>query len=85
MSTQHVTREQAEAVLAEVKDRFREAGWFVNEANLRDHNHEGLSEGSWSIDWEGVSPEDWAIGYKTEVPGVHVEPILSFVLGIYPA
>lgn len=87
MSAQNrVTREQADAVLEELKTRF--LAWDVEAANLRDHEHEELSPGSWSIDWEGqgfTCPESWAIDYETEVPGVFVEPITSFILGIHPA
>jgi hypothetical protein len=83
-----ISRKQAEAVLTELKDRFSKAGWLVDRANLRDHNHEGLLPGRWSIDWEGqgsICPEDWAIDYQTEVPGVLTWAIMPFVLGICPA
>lgn len=54
-----------------------------NRPILYNADHEQLSKGSWSIAWEGTSPEDWAINFETSIPGVFVEPIFSFVLGIY--
>jgi hypothetical protein len=83
---QYVSREQAEAVLEELKTRF--LAWDVEAANLRDHTHEELPKGCWSIGWEGqgfICPEAWAVDYQTEVPGVFVEPLNSVILGLYPA
>lgn len=89
MSAQdRVTRRQAEAVVAEIKKQFpAEAGWDHSQIHLRDHTHEELPRGRWSVDWEGqgfVCPEEWAVKFRTSVPGVGVEPIKSFVLLIYP-
>jgi hypothetical protein len=69
-------RELAEKVLAEVKERFG-----TDEPKLYDADHEELSEGSWSIAWEGA--DEWTYGYRTDVPGVFVEPIASWCLGVY--
>ena len=76
-------KETALKVLAEVREKYFqyiELGW--SKPNLRDHTHEELSEGSWSIDWED-GPSEWCYGYRTQVPGVFVEPIMSFVLGVF--
>lgn len=78
-----MNRKTAEAVLAEIKTRFAGED-FTYGPNLRDCDHEELSEGSWSIDWED-GPYEWAYGYETAVPGVFVEPIFSFVLGVFDA
>jgi hypothetical protein len=87
-SQDRVTRKQAEAVVEEIKRQFpAEQGWDHDQIHLRDHTHEGLPKGRWSVDWEGqgyVCPEDWAVKFTTSVPGVGVEPIMSFVLLIYP-
>ena len=51
---------------------------------LMDHNHEELSEGSWSICYEGGGgPEDWAYFFESKVPGVFVEPINTCILGVH--
>jgi hypothetical protein len=52
---------------------------------LMDHNHEELSEGSWSICYEGGGPEDWAYYFATKYPEVFVEPINSVILGVFDA
>ena len=78
-----MNRKTAEKVLAEVKAAFPA---YVNDdgsgPNLRDSDHEELSEGSFSIDWED-GPYEWCYGFTSAVPGVFVEPIMSFVLGVY--
>lgn len=71
----------ATKVLEEIKGQYPE--WdFTDGPNLRDSNHEELSDGSWSIDWE-MGPENWAYRFRTAVPGVFVEPIFSFTLGVF--
>lgn len=78
-----MNRNKAEKVLAEVRAAFPayiDAG--VDGPNLRDSDHEELSEGSWSIDWED-GPYEWCYEFTSKVPGVFVEPIMSFVLGVY--
>ena len=83
-----VTRKQAEAVVEQIKAEFpAEAGWDHSQIHLRDHTHEELPQGRWSVDWEGqglVCPEEWAVKFRCTVPGVGVEPILPFILLIYP-
>jgi hypothetical protein len=76
-----MNRKTAEQVLEEIKARYADYLPY-SQPNLRDNTHEELSEGSWSIDWED-GPDEWCLGYRTEVPGVFVEPIFSFVLGVY--
>lgn len=59
---------------------------------LRSHEHEGLPEGCWSIDFEG--DYDWTIRFSEahfegKFPkiddSVFIEPINGWLLGIYPA
>lgn len=74
----------AEKVLAEIEAKYAaliEAGIY-DRPNLRDADHEELSEGSFSIDWE-EGPDEWCYDFETKVPGVFVEPIYSFILGVY--
>jgi hypothetical protein len=79
-----MNRKTAEKVLAEVQKYVGEDG--PNGPLLMDHNHEELSEGSWSICYEGGGgPENWTYHFRTEVPGVFVEPIMSCILGVYEA
>lgn len=49
---------------------------------LMDHNHEGLSEGSWSIAYEG-GMDMWACHFRTKVPGVWTEAIMGCIMGVY--
>lgn len=51
---------------------------------LMDHNHEGLSRGSWSICYEG-GPDMWAATFQTTVPGVFCEAILGCIMGVHDA
>lgn len=78
-----VTKTQANAVLAEVKEMASQFG-ASDAATLRDHHHEELRPGCWSIDLEGGS-EDWAYTFVTKVPGVYVEAINHCIIGVYPA
>lgn len=83
-----VSREQAEAVLEAVKNRWPESeGWsHVDGPHLHDADHEEQPEGCWSISWEGA-PEDWTwyAWQDIKVPGVHLEAMYSWCLGLYPA
>jgi hypothetical protein len=82
-----LSRKQAEHVKAEIEKLYPlDAGYFF----LADHDHEGLSEGAWSLALEG-HPE-WVFevtekaGSEPEwLPGVFLEPVTSWCLGIYPA
>jgi hypothetical protein len=113
MSTK-VTRKQATDILNALTARY--PAEVYGTPNLRDHTHENLRPGSWSIDWEG-GPYEWALHafqdaiddevYQlakdagmtpaaavkaARLPGteqphkdkVFIEPIMSFVLGLYP-
>lgn len=52
---------------------------------LMDHNHEGLSKGSWSICYEGGGPDAWAVSFESKVPGVFTEAILGCIMAVYDA
>lgn len=79
-----IAREQAEQVVAKLQKKFKKNYHDHNPFSIRDHNHEGLPEGSWSIDWEGEVP-DWAFKVKENiVPGVHVEALEPWCLAVYP-
>jgi len=69
-------RTKAEKVLAEIKAQFG-----TDEPKLYDADHEGLSKGSFSIAWEGG--DDWTFRFESKVPGVFVEPIAGWCLGVY--
>lgn len=73
-----MNRRVAEIVLAEVKAKFD-----TDEPKLYDADHEELSEGSWSIAWE--CGDDWTLRFQSKVPGVFVEPIAGWCLGVYDA
>lgn len=73
-----MNKRTAQKVLAEVKAQFG-----TDEPTLYNADHEGLSKGSWSIAWEGA--DEWTYGFRTQVPGVFVEPIASWCLGVYDA
>ena len=79
-----MNKAKALKVLAEVEEQFKlyiEAGY--PKPNLRDSDHEELPDGSWSIDWED-GPEEWCYAMPaSKIPGVFVEPIMSFILGVY--
>lgn len=78
-----MNRAKATKVLREVEKQFSayiEAGYPA--PTLRDHTHEEQSEGSWSINWE-EGPDEWCYRFTSKVPGVFVEPIYSFMLGVY--
>lgn len=78
-----ITRRQAEAVLSAVKDHWSPVFWGSS-PKLRDHTHEGLRPGSWSIDWQD-GPEGWAL---KPIPSldqdVFLEPVNAYTVGIYP-
>jgi hypothetical protein len=73
-----MNRSTAEKVLEEVREQFD-----TDEPMLYDADHEELSEGSWSIAWEAGN--DWPHFFRCTVPGVFVEPIASWCLGVYDA
>lgn len=73
-----MNKRTAEKVLAEVKATFG-----TDEPTLYSADHEGLSKGSWSIAWEG--DYEWPMRFQTKVPGVFVEPIAGWCLGLYDA
>lgn len=75
-----MNKRTAEIVLAEVKAKFN-----TDEPALYDHNHEELSEGSWSIAWEGSGYDCWPAEFTTAVDGVFTEPIASWCLGVFDA
>ena len=58
--TGRVSREDAEDVLDAIKRRWPAQEWGLRGPNLRDHTHEELPRGCWSIDWED-GPQDWAL------------------------
>lgn len=81
-----MNKAKATKVLAEIENQFSA---FLDRPtdprpNLRDHNHEEQSPGSWSIEWE-EGPDDWAMRFTSKIPGVFVEPIYTFMLGVYDA
>lgn len=82
-----VTKKQAEAVLQAIKDRWPESqGWsHIDGPTLYPHDHEEMPVGCWSIAWEGA-PEDWVhyASMEIKLPGVFLEPMHSWCLGIYP-
>lgn len=79
-----MNKAKATKVLREVEEQFKlyiEAGY--PKPNLRDADHEGQSKGSWSIEWED-GPDEWCYAMPaSKIPGVFVEPIYSFILGVY--
>jgi hypothetical protein len=83
-----VTREQAEKVLQALKDRWpEEQGWsHIDGPYLWPAEKEEQPEGCWSISWEGA-PEDWVdyASMEIKVPGVFLEPMANWCLGLYPA
>lgn len=88
-----ITRENAEAIVSAIRAAYP---LYLADGErgpvLYGHEHEQLPAGAWSIAWEGGSPEDWPrkfsdlvfLGRATVPAGVHLEPILSCVLGLYP-
>jgi hypothetical protein len=87
-------REKAEAVKAAVAGYFKDIGQEVPDDQLRlfDHNHEGLSAGSWSLACEGWLDYDWPWYFGEAVyegkvkglpEGVFTEPVNGCVLGIH--
>jgi hypothetical protein len=87
-------REKAEAVKAAVARYFKSIGDEVPEHEwiFRDHDHEGLSEGSWSLGCEGYLESNWPWEFTEEVykglvpelpEGVFLEAVNGCVLGIH--
>lgn len=84
--TKHVTHEDAEQILAAVRE-------FTGDthATLHSADHEFQPEGCWSIALEG-GPDDWPIHFsasqfmhRTITERVFIEPINNWSLGLYPA
>lgn len=82
-------KEKAEAVLAAIAAHHQVP---VEALSLFDHDHEGLSKGSWVVVGEGVLQYEWPWlfteeQYKGNVPGlpdgVFLEAINGCSLGIY--
>lgn len=72
----------ATKVLEEVRAYVGDSDPFHG-PQLMDADHEELSEGSWSICYEGGGPESWATTFHSEVPGVWTEAIMGCILGVY--
>lgn len=85
-----VTQAQAQEIRDAIAARWPQAdGWSHQDGpTLRPAEHEEQPEGCWSIAWEG-GPEDWT--YRASLllagkyPGVLLEPMYSWCLGLYPA
>ncbi|RBO91300.1 hypothetical protein [Nocardia puris] len=85
MDDSSVSREIAESVVTAIKALFPQSD-FSYGPNLRDADHEGLSPGSWSIDWEDGAPDEWAIEAARELrafDGAFLEPRNHLILGVY--
>jgi hypothetical protein len=85
-------RAKAELVVDALTKHFQEKFHETPDFFLADHNHEELSEGSWSIAWEGWSGQNpWTYevtlyGPVSNVPeDVFLEPINSWCLGVFEA
>lgn len=85
-----VSKIKAEKVLEAIKawmSTFDPDG--AKELKLRDYTHEEQSKGSWSIaaelGWEWPMSLCEAVAVKTvKLPGVFVEPMTMWCLGVYP-
>ena len=73
-----MNKAKALKVLAEVEEQFG-----TDEPALYDHNHEELSEGSWSIAREGSGRDCWPADFTTATHGVFTEPSASWCLGVF--
>ena len=87
MTKHTVSRTAAQAILDDIKAVY--AQYLMGASTgptLRDHDHEELPAGSWSIDWE-EGPEGWVFEYSqnTGQLGLLLEPINHVILGIHPA
>jgi hypothetical protein len=85
-------RAKAELVVDALTKHFQEKFHETPEFFLADHNHEELSEGSWSIAWEGwmgQNPWTYEVTLYGPVPNVpedvFLEPINSWCLGVFEA
>lgn len=87
---------RAKRVVAVVERYFADEGFADvpdSEWIFRDHTHEELPPGSWSLACEGYLPPDWAVEVSGDPEvraemqrlGVFLEPILGCILGIYDA
>lgn len=90
-----MNRAKAELAVAGIKRYFSEKFGEDMDFFLADHNHEELSPGSWSVAYEGWdSDAPWTsiVSMKVfeadcpdylKVPGVFMEPIASWCLGLF--
>lgn len=85
---------KAEQVFKAIREFYQSKGENIPEKAwcFRDHTHEGLSEGSWSLACEGYLDYDWPwllgeelfMGNVDGLPdGVFLEPINGCTLGIH--
>lgn len=93
MSQTGVTRAHVEVAAGLVKAYFGGFGEMSDEVFfIADHDHEGLSEGSWSIAAEGVLPFEWTVRFSWQESvrkalaafGMWAEPINGCILAIHP-
>lgn len=66
-----MNRDEAETVVKIIADHFAAGGFDVPFEELlrglRDHNHEGLREGNWSLAYEGGDlPDEWTYGVGSD-------------------
>lgn len=86
-------RGKAELVVQELTKHFEKKFGVTPDFFLADHNHEELSEGSWSVAYEGWAGDDpwpyevtlWGTPENLRIAGVFLEPINSWCLGIFDA
>jgi hypothetical protein len=86
----NATKRQAEAVLAQVRVRYK-AHWQGDpEFGIPDETGPVLLENwdwvglvRWAIVWE-EGPYEWAIDFSPTIKGVYGEAITSWSLGVFP-
>lgn len=82
-SNKFVTQRKAEEVKAEVSARY--PGYSTQDLFVRyadSLGHTWVSNGVPVLYWEG-GPEDFAVGFRTSVPGVQVEPVTSYAIAMF--
>lgn len=93
MSKTGLTRAHAEMAAAMIKGYFGGFGEMGDDQFfIADHEHEGLTEGAWSIACEGHLPVEWTVQFSWEESvrkalaafGMWAEPINGCILAIYP-
>lgn len=87
-----MNRQKAQLVVEALKDHFSEEYGVTPDFNLSDHTYDDLSEGSWTVSYEGWSGENpWPYEVTLQssdesLPiGVFLEPINHYSLGIFDA